>query len=97
MNFEKNRFKRRLKYIYFVYIFYRLSWILLVFFCLFEIIEFLEIQQLIIFNGNMIEKRLEDSLKRWIFEYKFKFNCCIEKFLIFKFCFIGKLSYYGGI
>lgn len=67
MNFEKNRFKRRLKYIYFVYIFYRLSWILLVFFCLFEIIEFLEIQQLIIFNGNMIEKRLEDSLKKMDF------------------------------
>lgn len=97
MNSEKNRFKRRLKYIYLAYTSYRLSWILPASFCLFEITESLETQQPIISNGNMTEKRSEDSLKRWISEYKLKSNCCIEKLLIFKLCFTGKLSYHGGI
>lgn len=64
MNSEKNRFKRRLKYIYLAYTSHRLSWILPASFCLFEITESLETQQPIISNGNMTEKRSEDSLKK---------------------------------
>lgn len=53
---RKNRFKRRLKYIYLASTSYRLSWILPASFCLFEITESLETQQPIISNGNMTEK-----------------------------------------
>lgn len=63
-------------------------------FCLFEITESLETQQPIISNGNMTEKRSEDSLKKmdlWVN------SSLIVVSKIFKLCFTCKLSYHGGI
>lgn len=97
MNSEKNRFKRRLKYIYLAYTSYRLSWILPASFCLFEITESLETRQPIISNGNMTEKRSEDSLKKMDLWVNSSLIVVSKKLLIFKLCFTSKLSYHGGI